>query len=508
MITFAEKIREAHDRMLEGGFERDYAAAIASYLAMTFDRLANHCCVLSRWDNTRESIKGAFSRQALGMVWDYAEVNPLSGATGDWNSALNWVRRVIDHASRVSTVPATVGQFSATSIPYPDGTFDAVLTDPPYYDNVAYGDLSDFFYVWLKRIIGHIHPDLFSTPLVPKTLEIIEDKERSKDQHYFEENLTRSFREILRVLKPGGVAIIVYAHKSTEGWETLINSLLDSGLVTTGAWPIHTEMRTRLVAHNAASLASSIYLVARKMTRDSTGFYTDVKDELTTYLDSKLDRLWEAGIGGADFFISAIGSAIEIFGKYEKVIDYEGTPVRADRLLIDVRRIATDYAVRQILHNGFGGDISDLTRLYVLWRWEFREARVQFDDARKLAQSCGIDLSQEWNRDGFVRKEKEFVRLLGPHERDRERLENSQELIDVLHLSLLHWEKGERDEMTQAISDSGFGLSEAFYRVAQAISETLPNESKEKKLLDGFLAGRERVREEVRKKTVQTRLIE
>ena len=172
--------------------------------------------------------------------------------------------------------------------------------------------------------------------------------------------LKKSFQEIYRVLKPNGIAIIVYAHKSTEGWETLINSLLDSGLIMTGAWPLDTENKSRLRAQESATLASSIYIVARKMEREPTGFYNEVKAEMTTHLNTKLHRLWEEGIGGADFFIAAIGSAIEVFGKYEKVMDFEGEIIRADRLLDDVREIATDYAVRQILHNGFAGEISDL----------------------------------------------------------------------------------------------------------------------------------------------------
>ena len=190
------------------------------------------------------------------------------------------------------------------------------------------------------------------------------------------------------------------------------------------------------------------------------------------------------------------------------MIDYEGNVVRADRMLEEVRTIATDYAVRQILHNGFAGEISELTRLYVLWRWNYGEARVPFDEARKLAQSCGVDISQAWSRSGYVQKEKEFVRLLGPQNRKLDDLEDSRDMIDMLHKTLLLWERGKRAEMIQALTERGYGTSEAFYRVAQAISETLPNESKEKKLLDGFLAGRERVQEEVGKAAGQGRLWE
>ena len=234
------------------------------------------------------------------------------------------------------------------------------------------------------------------------------------------------------------------------------------------------------------------------MEREPTGFYNEVKAEVTTHLNTKLHRLWEEGLGGADFFIAAIGSAIEVFGKYEKVIDSDGETIRADRLLDDVREIATDYAVRQILHNGFAGEISDLTRFYVLWRWEYKEARVDFDEARKLAQSCGVDLAQEWGRKGFIVKEKAFIRVLGPQSQKLNELKDAGELIDVLHHVLLLWEKSQRDEMLRILSESGYGDSEAFYRVAQAISETLPIESREKKLLDGFLAGRERVREDIK----------
>ena len=521
LVTIVDKIRKAYVLMLEGGLGEERAIAVSSYLALALDRLANQCCSMARWHNTGEKIEGIFSRQALTMVWDYVEVNPFSRATGDWNSAMGWIKRVVDHASQTSLLPATVVQASATSLPYPDDHFDAVFTDPPYYDNVPYADLSDFFYVWLKRTIGHLYPALFSTPTAPKTNEAIAElpllrgvrKSKAgeivsgiKTKQHFESAIQKALREIHRVLKANGIAVIVYAHKTTAGWETLINSLLDSSLIVTGAWPLHTEMRSRLRARESAALASSIYIVARKMQREATGFYNDVRGELSSYLESKLDRLWSEGLGGADFFIAAIGSAIEVFGKYEKVMDYEGNIVRADRLLEDVQEIATNYAVRQILHNGLGREISDLTRLYVLWRWEFGSVRVPFDDSRKLAQSCGIDLSQEWNRDGFVRKEKEFIRVLGPHERTVERLENSQELVDILHLALLLWEKGKMDEMTTVLSESGFG-DEAFFRVAQAISQTLPNDSKEKKLLDGFLAGRERVTEEVRRKTVQTKLM-
>jgi adenine-specific DNA methylase len=297
---------------------------------------------------------------------------------------------------------ARVTHASATRLPYPDGFFDAVLTDPPYYDNVPYSYLSDFFYVWLKRSIGQLHPDLFTTPLTPKAGEIVAyahgEGGFEAGKRFFEEQLAAAFREMARVLKPGGIAVVVYAHKSTAGWETVINALLDSGLVVNAAWPLNTEMQTRLRSNESAALASSIYIVARKAARRATGFVNEVRAELRAVMHRKLDRLWAEGVGGADFFIAAIGAGIEVFGAYEQVIDYEGHVIRADRLLDEVRALATDFAVQRILQNGFAAEISPLTRLYLLWRWNYGEAPLPFDEARKLAQSCGLDIAETWSK--------------------------------------------------------------------------------------------------------------
>ena len=404
----------------------------------------------------------------------------------------------------------TIFQASATSLPYPDNYFDAVFTDPPYYDNVPYSYLSDFFYVWLKRSIGDLYPELFMTPLTPKSKEIVAYSHQEggfeAGKRYFEEMLKKAFKEISRVLKQNGIATIVYTHKSTSGWETLINSLLESDLVVTASWPIDTEMKVRLRAKESAALASSIYFVCRKIKRKEIGWYTEVKEEIKKHIYQKLDRLWQEGISGADYFVAAIGSAVEIFGKYEKVVDYEGNVIKGDKLINFVRDVVTDYAVRQILHDGIVGELSPLTKFYILWRWTYQSAKVHFDDARKLAQSAGIDLTKEWNK-GFIVKEKEYIKVLGPHERDIEGMKNSTELIDVLHHAVILWSQGKHKNLKKLLQETGYGTKDAFFRVAQAISETLPMDSKEKRLLDGFLSGRDRILSKIQE-DVQGRLFE
>lgn len=528
LITFTEKVRIAYQKMLEDGYDEEYAKVVVSYLGLGVNRLADYNSSLTVWAVAGEFIAHTFGRQALPMVWDYFELNPWSSATGDWSSAMDWILNVLSHLSQIPPVEnegkpivPVVKQASATELPYPDNYFDAVFTDPPYYDNVPYSVLSDFFYVWLKRSIGDVYPELFMTPLTPKSketiaelpllrgmnkLEALKKFSNLKTKKYFESMLKKAFQEIARVLKPEGIATIVYTHKSTSGWETLINSLLESGLVPTASWPIDTEMKARLRARESAALASSIYFVCRKMKRKEIGWLNEVKEEIKNHITKKLESLWEEGVSGADYFIAGIGSAIEIFGKYEKVMDYEGKEITAGELLEYVRKIVTDYAIKQILHNGIADELSPLTRFYILWRWAYGEAKVHFDDARKLAQSTGINLDREWNK-GFIKKENEFIRVLGPQDRKLDEIEE-KEMIDVLHKILLLWKEARKDEIREILKKTGYGTKEAFYKVAQAISETLPIESKEKKFLDGFLSGKEKLKDELRNISKQGRLFE
>jgi adenine-specific DNA methylase len=496
LLTFIKHIRSININ----SEDKEYSKAVKSYLGISLSRVTDYTNNLCQWNNVFEITNHMLNRNALPFIWDYSEINPITQSVGSWESmAFRSIWKVIDSISNTGE-SGNVSQMSANKLSYEDNSFDAVFTDPPYYDNIPYSYLSDFFYVWLKRILNNDYPELFSTPLTPKRDEIVAYSNIpggfDAGKKFFEDMLKKSFQEIFRILKNNGTSIIVYAHKSTEGWETLINSLIDSGLIVTSAWPLNTEKEARLRASESAALASSIYIISRKYEKLPTKFYQEIKEELKLYLSEKLDKLWADGISGADFFIAAIGSSLEVYSKYVKVIDFEGREIRADKFLQEVRVIVTDYAVRKILHNGFASEISDLTRFYVLTRWEFGSAKIPFDEANKLSHSCSIDLANEWNKEGFIKKDKEFVSILGPQDRKIDQLKNATELIDVLHYSLLLWEKSKRNEIIQLLTNTGYGKSEAFYRVAQAISETLPNESKEKKLLDGFLNLRERLTEE------------
>jgi len=508
MVTFVEKVREGYEEMLKEGYDSELAKAVTTYNAILVDRLADKNSNLVTYDSGFDKIAHVFGRQALGMVWDYVELNPFTNV--GWKNMTNNILNTISRCSKI--LPAndvTIKNSSATSLDYPDNYFDAVFTDPPYYDNIPYSYLSDFFYVWLKRSIGHLYPDLFLTPLTPKSNEIVVYSNNSGGWDggvkFFETMLKKSFQEIYRVLKPDGVIVVIYAHKSTQGWEMIIKSLLDSGLVVTAALPIHTEMKGRMRATNSAALASSIYMVARKIEREKLGIYRDVKKSLKKHIANKLKHFWEQGISGADFFISAIGSSIEIFGKYEKIVDDQDKQITVKQLLDDVRKVVTDFALKQVLHNDFSAEISSMTRLYILWRWTFRYSKISFDDALKISQSIGIRLEHEVNK-GFIKKDKEFIQILDPTERHIEKIKYSRELIDVLHSVVLLWKNNKREEIISILKESGYGNNDTFYRVAQAISEISPR-SPESKLIDGFLSGKSKIMQDIELTHGQTKLL-
>jgi adenine-specific DNA methylase len=223
LITFAEKVRQAHTHLLAQGAELEFAKAVVTYLSFTLNRMAMSYNTQTAWQTEFEKMGNMFSRQALPMVWDFAEPNACGDKVRSWDSLSSDTLAVIVHTSLIPRT-ANVLQGTATDLPYEDDFFDAVLTDPPYYDNVPYSDLSDFFYVWLKRTIGDLYPELFATPLTPKSEEMVADASKAggmeNAMRRFEEMLTQAFREIHRVLKPDGIAVIVFAHKTTEAWET------------------------------------------------------------------------------------------------------------------------------------------------------------------------------------------------------------------------------------------------------------------------------------------------
>lgn len=325
LVTFVSEIRTVAE-FLKQVHGPEYARAVSTYLAFIADKQADQNSILNWWSADNEQLAHTFTRQALSMVWDYAEANPFSGASGSAGGSLNDVTRFPALQGPILGVgEIRVEQGSATALSLEDDSIDVVVTDPPYYDSVPYSDLSDFFYVWLKRSIGDLFPSMFRTPLTPKTHELVAyygkgKRSIQKTPEWYEEGMQKALCEMRRVSRTDATACVMFAHKTTAAWESLISGLLKAGFTVTASWPIHTERAARILAIGTAALASSVTLVCRvRAIEAGTGLWDDVRKELQQVARERLDFFWQQGIRGADLFISGIGPALSVFGKYERV---------------------------------------------------------------------------------------------------------------------------------------------------------------------------------------------
>jgi len=497
LLTLIKLLKESHHKILYESKNEEYAKVIVTYLAIVISRCADFESKSVRWFNHVENPSNTFSRQAISISWDYFELNLTSKvAQGNIKSMSGQVLRALEGIVNTDSKPAIITQGSATNLPYSSDFFDAVITDPPYYDNIPYSHLSDYFYVWLKRMLSEYYPDLFATPLTPKSEEIVtySSGEGGYDGgvKFFEERLTDAFKEINRVLKPEGIACIVFAHKSTEAWETVVTALSNSGLYLTASWPINTEMKGRSRGQESAALASSIYMVCRKRSSNQSAYFKDIKHQIQERVHQKLDQFWNEGIIGSDLFISAIGPAMEVFGKYSSVEKISGERVSATELLEFVRKTVSEYALSKILNNPKLDDIDLTTRFYILWRWTYDSTIISFDGARLLAQAVGFELEDNWTN-GIIKKEGENISVLDAHGRGGQFLTRGkfQNMIDILHASLLFWENNNRIELSKLLKDAGYLNNNTFWQVAQSISEVLSEGEKEKQMIQGFIYGKD-----------------
>lgn len=345
-------------------------------------------------------------------------------------------------------------------------------------------------------------PDLYRTPVTPKAEELVQQSarytaadKRKKTKEFFENGMRASFSEMSRVLCTNGIIGIMFAHKTTAAWEALIQGINTAGGQVTSTWPIHTEMKARLRAKKSAALASSVLLVCRKRTDDSgEGLWDDVRRDLQRVTRERLDFFWSQGIRGADFFISAIGPALSVFGRFDRVTRLSGEEVTVGHFLDEVRGIVSNYALSKILKTTHTSDIDSESRFYVVWKWSYADAKVPADEAFKLAQALGMSTDLMWDRTGVLEKTGENVAALTVEK--RKKIKDLGEpgpngvpasLIDVLHRLCAYREKNDTNGMAEFLARSGQAQNPSLWLVAQAVSETLPDGDKEKQLMQGLL---------------------
>lgn len=449
LSVFAKYVRQLD----VAGDDPGFRAALIVCLALAVDRCADYWSSLAVWAG--DFVAHTFGRQAIPFVTDFAEVQPFADASGNWAGAIDWIARVLARESAIHGAIGTVQMASASDHPLPDDSASAVITDPPYYDAVPYAYLSDFFYVWLRRMLLPVLPELMKYDAVPKAEEIVVDRAHSlsksnKGLAFYEAALKRSFENARRILQPNGICVIVFASKTTASWEAILQSVIDSGFAITGSWPIDTERQARVSSVNQARLQSSVHLVCRpreqpSITENDIGDWRDVLSELPRRIHDWMPRLADEGVVGADAIFACLGPALEMFSRYSRVEKASGEVVSLREYLEQVWAAVAKQALAMVFQGadttGFEAD----ARLTAMWLWTLKaedaepaeeaeedeltdesdrtesKAKVggyvlEYDAARKIAQGLGASLESLAN---LVEIAGETARLLPAAERTR-----------------------------------------------------------------------------------------
>ena len=370
------------------GKTNELLLAVRTILAFNVDKMADYGSSLASWSSpaSQETVRNTFSRQALPMIWDYAEAYPFVDSSGGWTHNLDFVISPIVAESNTFEYPGTVSLSSALTSSLPNDSASAFITDPPYYDAIAYGDLSDFFYVWLKRTLFKSYPSLFKDDLVQKDEEIVQLSKRFKGKYphktkeFYESGMKGALAEGRRILAPNKIGVIVFAHKSTAGWEAQIQALIESGWIVTGSWPIDTERPGRTNAIETASLASSIHLVCRPREnpdgslREEIGDWRDILAELPGRIHEWMPRLAKEGVVGADAIFACLGPALEIFSRYSRVEKASGDEVPLREYLEHVWAAVSREALGMIFEGADATGFEEDARITAMWLWTLKTA--------------------------------------------------------------------------------------------------------------------------------------
>jgi len=400
-----------------------YADAVAAYLAFGVDKLSDRHSTLTRWDQTptASGIINSFSRQALPMTWDYAEGNPFSEASGNFVGGIGLIAKVVMHSlpaqftGAASVADATVQILSSGKI---------VSTDPPYYDNIGYADLSDFFYVWLRRSLRHVVPDLFTTLAVPKTEELVATPYRhgSKDKAnaFFLDGMTRAMRRLAGQAHPAFPVTVYYAFKQSEsqtgegtastGWETFLGATIRAGFAITGTWPIRTELGNRILGQGTNTLASSIVLVCRKRPDDApTATRREFITALRTELPKAIAHLQRSNIAPVDLAQAAIGPGMAVYTRYSEVLDAEGDALTVREALALINQTLDEVLSEQ------EGEFDADTRWALAWFEQYGFSEGEYGVAETLSKAKDTTV-EGMVRAGILVSRGGKVRLLRPAE--------------------------------------------------------------------------------------------
>ena len=456
LVSEAQKLAEAdaitaglpndHIALSEGGTgARAYGEAVGLYLSFSIDRLADRSSSICSWDSGYVKIRNTFGRQAIPMTWDYAEGNPFSSSTGSFSSTVDWIYKCL--LEFPTSRQGIAKQFDAQS----DCGLRNIMvsTDPPYYDNIGYADLSDFFYVWMRQALKQTYPNLFRTMLVPKAEELVATPYRfdgsvEKARDFFEDGMLHTCQQIYQYAREDIPVTIYYAYKQSDtdtggsetktastGWETMLSAVIQAGFAITGTWPMRTEMSNRSIASGTNALASSIVLVCRKRPEDAPmvtrrSFIAELKRELRP----ALQKLQRSNIAPVDLAQSAIGPGMGVYSKYSKVLESDGTPMTVRSALQIINQELDVYFNEQ------DGELDQNSRFCVDLYMQNAFNDMRFGEADTLARAKNTSVAALAAK-GVLFAQKGSVHLLTREELP-EKVDEREETIWLLCQQLTH----------------------------------------------------------------------
>lgn len=488
-------IRAAHEMD-----DSELSKAVSAVLLCAASRLIFQNCSLSRWNAGRSTIEGAFGKQALQVVWDFAESNPISDGPASISGAIEWVTKVINNTLCIDHPGAVVAARAQDQILSNDSV-DALITDPPYFAAIPYGDLSNVFFVWEREVLRVLFPELARDGLVDQRDEIIVTNAHTgpdgsaKSPEYYEREMTRALESARKATKSTGIGVVVFAEGTPGGWETMLNAIIQSGWSITGSWPIDTELQARTQAAGSASLQSSVHIVCRPR-EDSSGALTinvgdwrQVLAELPDRMHLWMRRLADEGVVGADAIFACLGPALEIFSRYSHVERATGEVVSLREYLEQVWAAVSREALSMIFADPDTADLDEEARLTAMWLWTIvaptgapagssepededdasededqaaeSAARksapgfaLEFDAARKIAQSLGARLD---TLSHVVQVKGDKARLLSVGERTAYLFGRSDGALATKKASKKRQQRTLFEELEEVAEEQGWG---------------------------------------------------
>lgn len=512
LCTFSDLIPEvmgeAYNHALLAGMNKDdvgladggkgakaYSEAIGVYMAIAVDKATDYWSIISTWISTLAAIRNTFARQAIPMTWDYAETNPFSTSCGNWSSGITWSRKVLEELP--SKPQGYITNQDATKLIVKGKRLFS--TDPPYYDNIGYADLSDFFYVWLKRSLGSVYPKIFRTIMTPKTDELVAtpyrfdgDKERAKV--HFEDGFSEAFSAIKRNSDPGYPITIYYAFKQAEsgeedengestsastGWETMLEGLIRNEYSIIGTWPMRSERANRPVATGTNALASSIVIVCRP--KEETAQLISRKDFMITLrkeLPWALGNLTEGVIAPVDLAQAAIGPGMAVYSRYKAVLEADGSKMSVRTALQIINQEL------EIWLTSLEGELDKDTRFCVAWFEQFGMNEAPFGEADVLARAKNTATGRIEEK-GLIKSIKGKVRIVSSKELSGDIVPSDDISIwmCVQHMLRALNENGESG-VAEVIEKIGTSKAEA----ARSLAYRLYKIAEDKKLTEDALA--------------------